>query len=97
MHRRRQERDSWLTVDPSAWMVAASPGASIPPEVHLATKILDKDAAGRPRWPHSVLLYQYGEFHLPIGVDDILMAEPKGYISGEMLGLVSAFINATIA
>ena len=68
-----------------------------PLEVRLATKISGKDAAGQPLWPHSVLLYHYGEFHLHIGVDDILMAEPKGYISGKTLGLLTALINATPA
>ena len=94
MRRRRSESDSWLAMDLPSWTVADSRGASIPLEVRRATKIPGRDDVGLTLWPRSVLLYQYGEFNLLIGVDDILMAEPKGYPSGESLDLVLAPISA---
>ena len=98
MRRLRHHRgDAWLAMDLSPRALAASLGDSIREEVRQATKVPGKDAIGNTQWPNSVLLYQYGEFNLPMGVIDILLAEPKECMSGETLDLVGDLINATTA
>ena len=97
---RRQRRhggDAWLAMDPSPRALAVSLGDSIRAEVRQATEVPGKDANGNSQWPHSVTLYQYGEFYLPMGVIDILLAEPKACMSGESLDHIGDLINATPA
>ena len=94
---RRQRRhggDAWLAMDLSPRALAVSLGDSIRAEVRQATKVPGKDANSKSQWPHSVMLYQYGEFYLPMGVIDILLAEPKACMSGKSLGLIGDLINA---
>ena len=40
---------------------------------------------------------QFGELYLPMGVIDILLAEPKAYMTGKSLELIADLINATLA
>ena len=72
-------------MDLSPRALAANLGGSLCEEVRLATKIPGKDSTGMVQWPHSVLFYQYGEFNLPVGVIDFLLAEPKECMSGKLL------------
>ena len=65
---RRHRGDAWLAMDLSPRALAASLGDSIRADVRQATTVPGRDVTGNQQWPHSVLLYQYGEFYLPISV-----------------------------
>ena len=94
---RRSGRDVWLAMDLSPRALAVSMGDIIRADVRQATTVPGRDANGNRQWPLSVLLYHYGDYQMPMGVIDILLAEPKEYMLGESLDLIVYLINATPA